>query len=130
MRRKCSIGLLILFVLVIYGICFTSIKTYPFFEFEEFHETGIEARENSSIIQNKMENAYEISNEYITGSHEKKTKEYNHISDDDSKFISGLFKVPEHFKHYITESITIMENNSSLVQKAIIQYLNSKDGVK
>lgn len=130
MKRKCSICLLILFTLIIYGICLSSIRTYYVADHSELKGNGIESSEMNAIIQNKLEHAYEISNDYITESMFKKQKIHSRISDDYSKFILGLFEFPKHFKYYMTESINIMENNSSLVQKSIIQYLNSKDGVK
>ena len=131
MFKKEKICFLLILIMVLHGICFASIRTY--FVADRSGSEEIVISEPTSNIMLKEDVIY--ANEISSLSHtiytiDKETKMFFGGKENVCEEIFDLHNVHSHLKYYLTSSIEIMSDNSSIAQNVIISYLYSKDGDK
>lgn len=131
MCRKDRICILIVMTLIIYGICFIFVKTDFLINIVESDKNPIGSPNTNFALQDEIKSVDEISSlDPVKTAILKKLKSSFRIKIKDSNRIFNLFHFQPKFQHYLINCVEIMADNSSLAQRAIIQYLYTQDGAK
>ena len=131
MLKKEKICILIIIIMFLHGICFASVKS-NFIAVQSGDKDIVICNPSVKVmLKEDMIFANEISSlSHTMDSIIKDVKNIFHMRVNENKKLSDLNNIRIELEYYLTSSIEIMSCNSSITQKAVIQYLYSKDGVK
>lgn len=131
MFKKERICILIIIMMFIHGICFASVKSYFVAVNVGEDEVTISNPSVKSLLKEDVIFANEISSlAHTLDTIIREVKSFVHLKDLESDKVINLHNVQMNLQYYLTDSIEIMSDNSSIAQNAIINYLYNKDGVK
>ena len=131
MLKKEKICILIIIMMFIHGICFASVKSY----FVPGQLGKEEVTICNSSVKIMLKEDVIFANEISSLSQTLDTiirdvKYYTQLKELESVKCIDLHNVQMKLQYYLTDSVEIMSDNSSIAQNAIINYLYNKDGVK
>lgn len=117
--------------MITYGICFSSMKTDSLLNVIRPDSEITESLSGDYLLQKEVENVEEISSlSQVTEMLFRESKDYAPIKKVQENHLFDLDGVQPELKYYLVDSLKIMTENSSGVQKSVIQYQYDMDGGK
>lgn len=117
--------------MITYGICFSSMKTDSLLNVIRPDSEITENLSADYLLQKEVENVEEISSlGNVMQILFRASKSYIPVKKNQENSFFNLNGVQPELKYYLTDSKKIMTENSSGVQKSVIQYQYDMDGGK
>lgn len=131
MLNRIKICILLIIIMITYGICFSSMKTDSLLNVIRPDSEITESLSGDYLLQKEVENVEEISSlSQVTEMLFRESKDYAPIKKVQENHLFDLDGVQPELKYYLVDSLKIMTENSSGVQKSVIQYQYDMDGGK
>ena len=131
MYNRIKLCVLLIIIMITYGICFSSMKTDSLLNVIRPDSEITENLSADYLLQKEVENVEEISSlGNVMQILFRASKSYIPVKKNQENSFFNLNGVQPELKYYLTDSLKIMTENSSGVQKSVIQYQYDMDGGK